>query len=312
MSSRRTALIAAAAVLACLGGTASTSTAATHVGDDCVANQITSQKTIVGLQSAQSGAVLAVPADGVITHLQIAGIPDFDATIVQNFKLLRPTGGDNGFATAEEDTLLVKGTTGYEYRLPVQAGDRLGLATNGGDLFFCSGQAGAAVGFIDGNLPIGSAAAFKTASDIGVPVSATVEPDVDRDGYGDETQDLCPQSAEVRVACPALGIDAFALQTGGAAEIYVAIYGPGTASVSVAGSLKIPSRLTRGPRPARLTWRATRAAGEGAFTRLRLKFPSRLVAALKRRGGALPLKLTARATNVAGLVSTRKLTLKVR
>ena len=312
MRVRRTSGAVLATALACLG-LASASSAATHVGDDCVANQITSNKTIVGLQSGQPGALLEMPADGVITHLQIAGIPDYDARIAQNLKLLRPTGGPNGFATADEDTLIVYGTTGYEYRLPVRAGDRLGLASNEGDLFFCGSQAGAVVGFVEGNLPLGSGTGFSTAAGIGVPVSATLEPDADGDGYGDETQDLCPQSAEVQVACPALGIDAFAVQTGAAVTVYVAIYGPGSASVRVTGAIRVPAaRGGAGKRATRLTWKATRGASEGQFTRLRLKFPARLVADLRKRRSGLSMKLTATATNVAGLASRRKLTLRVR
>ena len=311
MRARFTTLAAISSILASLG-LASASAAAVHVGDDCVADKITSQKTLVELQSNQPGALLAMPGDGVITHLQIAGIPDFDATIAQNLKLLRPTGGANGFAVAEEDTLLVKGTTGYDYRLPVRAGDRLGLASNEGDLFFCGGQAGDEVGFVEANLALGSSAAFKTAPSIGVPVTATVEPDADRDGYGDETQDKCPQSAQVQIACPALGIDAFAIQTKGAEEIYIAIYGPGTASVSVAGSLRVPAGPAGKPRATKLTWKGTRETSEGKFTRLRLKFPARLVSALKAKGVSLTLKLAATATNVAGLKSSRKLSVKVR
>jgi hypothetical protein len=34
-------------------------------------------------------------------------------------------------------------------------------------------------------------------------VSAVVESDADGDGYGDVTQDLCPQSATTQAACPA-------------------------------------------------------------------------------------------------------------
>ncbi len=30
-----------------------------------------------------------------------------------------------------------------------------------------------------------------------------VEPDADRDGFGDETQDACPSSASAQGACPA-------------------------------------------------------------------------------------------------------------
>lgn len=34
-------------------------------------------------------------------------------------------------------------------------------------------------------------------------ISAVLEPDADRDGYGDDSQDLCPTSAALQTACPA-------------------------------------------------------------------------------------------------------------
>jgi hypothetical protein len=39
-------------------------------------------------------------------------------------------------------------------------------------------------------------------------INADVEPDADRDGYGDESQDLCPGRADLQTACPAPGITA--------------------------------------------------------------------------------------------------------
>jgi hypothetical protein len=37
-----------------------------------------------------------------------------------------------------------------------------------------------------------------------VPVEATLEADADKDGFGDETQDLCPTSAAAQGACPVI------------------------------------------------------------------------------------------------------------
>jgi hypothetical protein len=44
--------------------------------------------------------------------------------------------------------------------------------------------------------------ALDTSSKAQVSVSAVWEPDVDADGYGDITQDACPQSARSQVTCP--------------------------------------------------------------------------------------------------------------
>ena len=37
------------------------------------------------------------------------------------------------------------------------------------------------------------------------PISAQLEPDRDGDGFGDETQDLCPTNSQTQGACPSLG-----------------------------------------------------------------------------------------------------------
>jgi hypothetical protein len=41
-----------------------------------------------------------------------------------------------------------------------------------------------------------------TAGDFHVDIRAVVEPDVDRDGYGDLSQDSCPDSILSVIACP--------------------------------------------------------------------------------------------------------------
>jgi hypothetical protein len=310
MSARRPALLAligAAAALLAPGAAA----AATTVGNGCVATNVTANRTLVQLGVTNPATALAVPADGVITRLQIAGDPTFPGTIAQGFKLLRPSGGPGGFTVAEQDVLLVKGVSSFSYRLPVRAGDRLGLAS-GGAVFFCAGDVGSQVGFVDLDLQKGASAGFAPAANIGVPVTATIEPDTDGDGYGDETQDLCPQSVLIREACLALGLDAHAIQTRAAAEIYVAVAGPGPARLTLAGAVTIPAAVAGRPRPVKLTWSGEREANAGAFARFRLKFPAPLVTALRKKGVALPLRTRIAATNVAGLPSSFRLKLKLR
>ena len=45
-----------------------------------------------------------------------------------------------------------------------------------------------------------------------VTIQYTIEPDADHDGYGDETQDLCPTDATTHGPCPATGRRAAALK----------------------------------------------------------------------------------------------------
>jgi hypothetical protein len=302
----RAPILAPVALCAALAA-ASPAAAATQFGDPCVATGVTPNKTIVEL-SGPPGVQVTAPADGVVTRVQIAGKPGFPGTIVQGLKLLRSNGTPTGFTAASQDLLLVNGPTSYGYRLPVKTGDRLGLASEAG-VFFCAGQSGDTTAFTPGELPLESSAVFKTTENIGVPIVATLEPDADGDGFGDETQDGCPQSAELIEPCPALGVDAFANESSGGARVYVSLKGPGTAGVAVVGKLALPPRNGR---RTTLNWKAHHSGVAGQFTSFGLKFPKGLAALARSRHGGLTMKIGVTATNVAGLKTKKQLTLKVR
>ncbi|HEY5977908.1 MAG TPA: hypothetical protein VIT85_08630 [Solirubrobacterales bacterium] len=308
MRALRPSLLIAVLALSSLAAAPGAS-AATVVGDDCVADSITGEATLVELANG-SGRQVAVPANGIITRWQVQGIPEFGG-IPQWMKILRPTGAANFFRAIDEEVGVIDGTSSYPTRIPVQAGDRIGLASDEAT-FICKSQAGSETGFFEGNLPVGAETIFNAAPGTGVPVMATVEPDADNDGYGDETQDLCPRSAELLVACPALGIDAYAVQTRGFVKIFAAPFGPGKASIAFNAKVKIPAADSPTRKSLDVTWKGTRSGTQGQFTTAKLKFSRHLIESLKRPGVALPLKIKVTATNVAGLQSTRKLTLKVR
>jgi hypothetical protein len=50
--------------------------------------------------------------------------------------------------------------------------------------------------------PVGSSVTTDTQSGIRLNLTAAVEPDSDRDGFGDETQDQCPSDATTQGTCP--------------------------------------------------------------------------------------------------------------
>ncbi len=76
-------------------------------------------------------------------------------------------------------------------RLPVRAGDRLGLATGG--QIPTMGALGALAAMGDGErLTLLTPSAGTVLSGFRLLVQADIEPDADHDGYGDVTQDACP------------------------------------------------------------------------------------------------------------------------
>jgi hypothetical protein len=104
-----------------------------------------------------------------------------------------------------------KGTNAFATRIPVKAGDHFGVFGTLIDIVFCtnSGNPGDEVGFFVGDADTGTIAPYTPTKEVRVPLVAVIEPDKDGDGYGDETQDKCPQSAAYQGPCPTVSLDTF-------------------------------------------------------------------------------------------------------
>jgi hypothetical protein len=148
---------------------------------------------------AVPGATLAAPADGIITRWRVRrgsgpGVPFADTVTL---RVLRPTGVASQF-TAEgtsEPHMVPAGDDPvdvYEYptRLPIRAGDTIGLGTSIGE-FTSLNQTNAAYLTRTNALDDGDTATFSAGAfpDKAVLVNADVEPDANCDGLGDESQE---------------------------------------------------------------------------------------------------------------------------
>jgi hypothetical protein len=108
--------------------------------------------------------------------------------------------GKSALTTLAPNTLMT-----FPARIPVAAGDQLGIQvknTSGAVNCAFVGVAGDshAYSFDDPD----ATNTFVGASSVNGNrwnISAVLEPDVDKDGYGDLSQDLCPQSATTHAAC---------------------------------------------------------------------------------------------------------------
>ena len=88
--------------------------------------------------------------------------------------------------------------------LPIQTGEQLGLFLPSGsaDCFF-DAPPDTGLFFTGGDPPLNVDVDFTGSNtDRRLNASAVVEPDADRDGFGDETQDGCPSSAAAQGSCP--------------------------------------------------------------------------------------------------------------
>ena len=287
--------------------------AAVEFGDTCVGNELAPVDATVASLSTVGGALpLAAPSSGVITQVKLRLEP-VPVGLPSTVKALRPAGG---FAYTNVGEAPITGVTGVATapaRIPVQAGDRLGLhgqpfPFEGETVYtvYCAETEDESVlGATPGNAPVGSTAEYGPVIEGRVPVSAILEADSDNDGFGDETQDGCPQLATAQGPCPTVAIEASrAIKKKG--SVVVLVTTDSAASVKVTGVANLGKK-----KKARLGSKAQTVV-PGKVTRFTLNFPKKLKNKLKGlvRKRSLQLKITASATDLIGRVT--KDTLKTR
>ena len=205
-----------------LGALPAGAPASTTIGSD-LANPANSERCGFGtfvaterfclvVQASQANNVapggLTAPSDGVIVRWRMkTGTTNADVTQIKvGLRLFRgdTRGASGGLATFPLDE---PGIHSYDSRLPIKAGERIGLdsytTTNdedGGGLPVSYSAPGAGI-FDEYSSPTGNDPPTQSGSDYELLLQAEIEPDVDHDGFGDETQDLCPTNAATQSAC---------------------------------------------------------------------------------------------------------------
>jgi len=284
-----------------------TAHAATEFGDNCAGNASSGAPvTFFALTAIGRPVLLTAPVSGVITKWKstIAAAGSFP----QNVRVLRQNGPKTVQVVAEASGVLNPGANTLDARLPVQAGDRLGLfGTGPAGTFYCElpGPEDAFGVFLGGG-PGQTVEFLEVKDEAGIPVAAVIEPDVDGDGFGDETQDQCPQSASFQAACPVITLSTSKQVRKGSVLIVVTTDNP--APVTVKGIVK----LGKGKK-AKLNG-GTKSLTPGVLGKFTLKFPQKLKAKLKElpRKRSLTLNVTVTGTNVAGQVTTKTLKVKLK
>jgi hypothetical protein len=198
-----TTLVLAAPASASVTIGSSLSSAPDPVGGICTDVSMTSCTVAVAtLEPARTAAGLTVPA-GVVVKWRVrtrAGATSFKARP-------RVLGANTGMAAGDTVTVqAVDGEQAFPTRLPVAAGQRVGI-----DILEQPALATASI--INSGVAAGSFDLWQPS--LGVPesrspdmtppnsellINADVELDADGDGYGDETQDACPDVPDRHVA----------------------------------------------------------------------------------------------------------------
>jgi hypothetical protein len=323
---KKLVLSAVTAVLAvCVIGAGSAS-AATEFGDTCTATAASGESlsaTLFDITSPANPLPLAAPSAGVVTSWKMSlSVPEevVPRIIPQTLKVLRlDTGAKTALVVGEASGLIGSGPNVIPARIPIQTGDRLGLFGSGPVTFegstsevgtlYCGEQGDAAIGAIIGGPPPGATAPYSElpeVSEVRIPGTAVIEPDADGDGFGDETQDLCPQSALSQTACPVVTLSASASAGKKLATVLVTADQPATVGVTGKAS------LGKGKK-AKLKAKA-KAVSPGTLTKFKLKFSSALKKRLKELTPKqfVTLKVAVSAPNVVGKPTQKKIKLKLK
>jgi hypothetical protein len=154
------------------------------------------------------GTSYVAPAAGVLTSWSFMATPATTTLTLRVFRLVAAPDQFKVVADAGPQQTVVanSGLHTFPSKVPVQAGDIIGISASAGS---CAaiGVAGDTARYRNvagGNTPVGGTASYgSTPGPVKYDIAANWEPDADADGYGDETQDLCPQSAIAALtACP--------------------------------------------------------------------------------------------------------------
>jgi hypothetical protein len=306
------AAVAAAMALLLLFNTAAL--ASVRMGDDCTAAGGAVSFSATQLAVASSPLPQTAPAGGVITSWGYnASVPELESGLgyTMKLKVLRPTSDPNTFSVVGESAREAArdGSRSFPTRIPVQAGDRLG--TGGGNtsavLLYCeSPNPSDSLGIAEGDPGIGSSATFTPTANLRLALWASIEPDVDNDGFGDETQDACPQSAAWQTPCPPVTLSTTTAVKKGSVTVIV------TSSTAAPVTVKGVAKLGKGKK-AKLDG-GTQSLVPGTLGKFELFFTKGLKNKLKEMSPSkkLTLKVTVSGTSVTGVVTTNTLKVKLK
>lgn len=201
MAARIMRVLPLAVLAAALLVAAAPAGAATRIGASTAADQgCGSDVTVVQDISSADAPTYTVPqGGGIITSW------GFNARAnpgVRKLKIMRPTGTSGAYFVGAESaaqTGMPNQRNDFKTRIRVNGGELLAFYTSTGDGCRGAGPSGNLVRAGEGDPAVGSF--FQATSLFLNPslldVTADIEADADRDGYGDETQDLCPSDGAV-------------------------------------------------------------------------------------------------------------------
>jgi len=236
---------------------------AVAVGGSTEVGQTTSTPTFgVNTPVAPFSTVPGTPSyatpHGVLTSWRFRSSGDPAAGAVR-LKIFRYTGSgadtDLVFKVLAESSLkTLEPDTAYDFkeRIPVDQGDLLGLtAVDGAEVGITvpGTPENRLAQFGGGDIPPGETGTATIAwPDLRPSVVATVEPDADADGFGDESQDQCPVDRTTQALCQFSFGTLKRNKKRGTAVLPVTVPGAGTLSLSGRGVARQKASIARAAR----------------------------------------------------------------
>jgi hypothetical protein len=265
--------------------------------------------------AANPSATYAMPADGVLTSWRFHANGQAGTA---HLRIYRPTGTpgqfelvaktpDRPFALDEEATVPA--------RVPVKADDRIGIGVAGPSGVLLTSDYNDQTGGVDFFAPIGSVSSPNPTGGHRVNIAAMLEPDADKDGFGDESQDGCPSNPASQAACagstpppsPPPAVDSIAPTLALAAPSRESVkHGRlhvfGKSNEAAAGVVTGRVRIGRSARSYRLR-QANASLATGSRTKIVVRIPKRALLGIRAalRAGRRPnARLTLLARDTAG------------
>jgi hypothetical protein len=190
----------------------------------------------------------------------------------------------------------------YPTRIPVSGGELLGLhipvGPNVNGCIYPGAGGGNTWGIADTVMPVGQAETHTQIPDGRVNVSAVLEADADHDGYGDETQDLCPSDASNQGPCNKFSFGSPVLKKNGSALLPATFPGPGSAVVEDAGLASARASISKKKKKRLIKTRTTAIAAAGTVS-LKIK-PTRAAKKRLKQGKAVKVQVKVTFTPTGG------------
>jgi hypothetical protein len=179
---------------------ASSAQASVTVGEDFATSGgagCNTPSTSLEIQTQSAGNSYAAPFDGVFTSWSASDAVWDMATL----KVAR-LGTGSSFTVIAQDGPRASDGVAHPIRIPVRQGDLIGLfLSNQVGCWDRTGATGFTLGYKATDVLSGPGTFDATDPGYQVPVTAQIEHDADNDGYGDETQDLCPTDPSTHGLC---------------------------------------------------------------------------------------------------------------